>query len=134
VTLTAELQQAIRSSWSVETIWGGDDPDVLQFYIEQFEECPAKNQCLVTALVVQDYLGGYLIRDGSRAHWYNQLPDGSFLDWTREQFGDDYEPRIPIRDDREQLLGSIKPDLRSRYELLRDRVALRMKAQPAEVG
>ena len=45
-------------------------------------------QCAVTALVVQDFLGGELIRAFvcGESHYWNRLPDGSELDLTADQF------------------------------------------------
>ncbi|MET0740292.1 MAG: hypothetical protein ABWZ26_01930, partial [Candidatus Nanopelagicales bacterium] len=54
----------------------------------------ARGQCGVTAMVVNDYLGGELLEAGVRHadgseqgfHTWNRLPDGDEVDWTREQF------------------------------------------------
>jgi hypothetical protein len=50
---------------------------------------PCQGQCAITALVVQDYFGGELLRckmtDGN-SHYWNLLPDGSTEDFTEEQF------------------------------------------------
>jgi hypothetical protein len=55
---------------------------------------PSRGQCGVTALVVNDLLGGSILvaevlwPDGSRqgAHLWNKLPDGSEVDLTLGQF------------------------------------------------
>jgi hypothetical protein len=49
---------------------------------------PAWGQCAVTALVVQDALGGELVRTivDYRSHYFNLLEDGDEIDLTREQF------------------------------------------------
>src|SRR6185436_2099938 len=71
-------------------------------------ENPARGQCGVTALVVQEHLGGDLLladvanADGSRqgVHYFNRLPDGTEVDLTREQFLDGEvvgEPRVVER-------------------------------------
>jgi hypothetical protein len=73
----AELQGRLRVSWSKETasIWTADNP--------------ARGQCSVSALVVQDLLGGDLAKTkvGSAWHFYNQLA-GQRLDFTASQFGE----------------------------------------------
>src|SRR4029077_3189006 len=53
-------------------------------------EAPAWGQCAVTALVVQELLGGDLLRAHVEgiSHYWNRLPDGRDLDFTREQFED----------------------------------------------
>src|SRR4051812_48449353 len=83
----ADIERVIRSSWSEETcdpvdrdVWSTDNP--------------SRGQCAVTALVVQDLLGGDLLlaevlnADGSRQglHYWNRLAGGLELDLTREQF------------------------------------------------
>jgi hypothetical protein len=86
VSLTL-IEVAIRSSWSIESC---DPVDVPNWTAEN----PALGQCGVTALVVQDLLGGELLvaevrhREGSRQgwHYWNRLPGAIEVDLTREQF------------------------------------------------
>ena len=81
------LERALRASWSAETC---DDVDVGHWRPDN----PARGQCGVTALVVQDHLGGELLlaevscADGSRqgVHYWNRLPSGEQVDLTRTQF------------------------------------------------
>lgn len=55
---------------------------------------PARGQCAVTALIVQELVGGELLladvhnHDGSRqgVHFWNRLAGGLEVDLTREQF------------------------------------------------
>jgi len=93
---------------------------------ERTAENPSRDQCGMTALVVQDILGGDLILaevhvQGAQIghHYWNRLPDGSELDLTADQF----RPG-------EQVVGGAvvvrPPDApryhREQYELLRERV------------
>ncbi|CAM5254181.1 hypothetical protein STENM223S_10170 [Streptomyces tendae] len=124
--LLTDIEQAVRASWSAETCtpeyrsrWTGDNP--------------ARDQCGVTAMVLNDLLGGELIRgevhvDGERVdyHWWNRLGRGVEIDLTREQFGP-----------RENVVGGVvvpRPAeirrLREEYELLRDRVLDRLGVRP----
>lgn len=83
----ADIENVIRSSWSLETC----DPVDAPLWTA---EAPARGQCAVTALVVQDLLGGELLMsdvwhaNGSRqgVHYWNRLAGGMELDLTREQF------------------------------------------------
>jgi hypothetical protein len=83
----SEIEQAIRASWSLETC---DPVDVADWSPVN----PARGQCAVTALVVQDLLGGALLlaevrnADGPRqgVHYWNRLAGGLEVDLTREQF------------------------------------------------
>jgi hypothetical protein len=83
----ADIERAIRASWSEETC----DPVALD---EWSPENPGRGQCAVTALVVQDLLGGELLlaevlnADGSwqGLHYWNRLASGAEVDMTRDQF------------------------------------------------
>ena len=108
--------QTIREAWCRET---SADPDIWT------PEVPAIGQCAVTAMVVQDGLGGDLLRSTVKgiSHYWNSIPGMGELDLTRAQFGIDAIPDAPpIIRDREYLDGS--PDTWSRYELLRERMGL----------
>ncbi len=109
------LKKLLLSAWSAETAQGDWTPD-----------CPSLNQCAVTALVVQDYFGGELLRckmtDGD-SHYWNRNPDGTEEDWTIEQFS--FIEGKPLKDDyvireREYVLSF--PKTKMRYKLLKERV------------
>jgi hypothetical protein len=83
VVTLAELEQAIRASWSRDT---SDDDD-------WSPENAGRGQCDITSLVVHDFLGGELLgadvyRDGERieGHMWNRLSSGIEVDLTRDQF------------------------------------------------
>lgn len=85
---------------------------------------PALGQCAVTALIIQDYFGGDILRCmvDKVSHYYNRLPDGTFLDETASQFNDDeiapIEFRNPTTDKgRDYLLSSESTSIR--YEMLK---------------
>ncbi len=83
----AHIDEAIRACWSPETC----DPVDLE---DWSDANPARGQCAVTALVVQDILGGELLvaevhhADGTRqgVHYWNRLASGAEVDLTRAQF------------------------------------------------
>lgn len=88
VPTVAELEQALRASWSRDT---SDDPDGWS------PENPALGQCAVSALVVRAVLGGTLViatvldREGERTpdgHAWVVLEDGRAVDPAFEQFVD----------------------------------------------
>jgi hypothetical protein len=80
------VEAAIRACWSIETC---DPIDVPNWSVAN----PASGQCGVTALMVQDLVGGQLLEaevlnpDGTRQgfHYWNRLPAFD-VDLTREQF------------------------------------------------
>jgi hypothetical protein len=118
------LYAAIEGSWSAETCDPADR--------EQWSSAnPSLGQCGVTALVVNDFLGGDLMfadvvwPDGTAQghHYWNRLPNGSEMDLTLRQF--QAGERV--------LTGRVVvrppgPPRRcaEEYQLLRDRVVLRL--------
>ncbi|MGK5732638.1 YunG family protein [Streptomyces sp. URMC 124] len=116
--LLTDIEKALRSSWGADTC-------TPEYRSRWTPGNPARDQCGVTAMVLNDLLGGELIRgevrvDGVQTdfHWWNRLGGGVEIDLTREQFspeeivtGGVVIPRPP----------EIKR-LREEYELLRDRV------------
>jgi len=79
-------------------------------------------QCAVTALIVQDQLGGTLLRttvDGV-SHYYNRLPGNRCVDLTFDQFphGSRHDAESVERD-RDYVLSH--PATAERYELLNGR-------------
>lgn len=118
--LLADIERAVRSSWSADTC-------TPEFRSRWSADNPARDQCGVTAMVLNDLLGGELLRgevlvNGERVdyHWWNRLGMGVEIDLTREQFGPEeivtagtVIPRPPVTEWRR---------LREEYELLRGRV------------
>ncbi|HEU5244084.1 MAG TPA: hypothetical protein VFU33_06755 [Gaiellaceae bacterium] len=113
------LRPLVRAAWGPDTCY----PHLKE---EWRPDNPGRGQCGMTALVVQDVLGGDLIlaevhvdgvKDGN--HYWNRLPDGTEVDLTDDQFRPDelvVNPQVVHR----------PPDAprrcREQYELLRDRV------------
>jgi hypothetical protein len=98
-------------TWCAETAKGNWNPNN-----------PSLNQCAITALVVQDYFGGELLRclmTNGDSHYWNRLPDGTEVDLTEDQFRD-IEAK-PLKIDfvvrtREYVLSF--PETSRRYHLL----------------
>jgi hypothetical protein len=118
----ALLEIALRTAWNADT---SSDPTAWS------ASNPAWGQCAITALVVQDELGGELLRAAAPggSHYWNRLPDGTEVDLTREQFGQGFTPGEAAVRDREYVL-SFTPT-RHRYELLRSRVGSKYVAMAA---
>jgi hypothetical protein len=108
------LVLALRLSWGADT--SGDPPNWT-------ETNPAIGQCGVTALVVQDQLGGslaYGIVNGG-PHYWNVLPTEQELDLARQQFCSVFlKEQGHTLVTRDYLLGL--PDTARRYYILRHRV------------
>jgi hypothetical protein len=129
-TLT-EVERAVRASWGADTCDPADRAD-------RCRENPARGQCGVTALVLNDLFGGDLVLGEVRVagervgvHYWNRFGAGVEVDLTREQ----------SRPDEEVVGGEVVrrpagPPRRAReeYELLRDRVAARLSERGLEVA
>jgi hypothetical protein len=104
------LREAVEASWSQETsatpsLWSPENP--------------ARGQCAVTALIVQDWLGGDLIRGiiNGESHYWNRIDTCEIVDWTLQQF---VSPRLEgggVRRERSYVLSF--PATASRYEALK---------------
>jgi hypothetical protein len=115
-----QLKTALQESWCKETAYKNYwDPKNI-----------AAGQCTVSALIVQDYLGGdiirYKIKDEERfSHYANQV-NGKIIDTTISQFVNGEElAGAPLRltgfaSVREYLLDS--SDTKHRYEILKSKV------------
>lgn len=118
-----DLIKALEASWGPDTAYDKNDWST---------ENPARGQCVVSSLLVQDHLGGELLKCSvkgdnlSETHYFNQLPDGSTLDTTASQ----YTTSVSFTPDaisfdgfssiREKRLSD--DDTHRRYELLKGRV------------
>lgn len=120
-TVMQEVEQAIRSSWTIDT---SSRPD------QWSEDNRARGQCVPSALVMQDYFGGTLKRYQTsylgepETHYVNLLdPDGEEVDVTKFQYPEGFQ-KVASESDlqdyksiREKLLAD--PSTAHRYELLR---------------
>jgi hypothetical protein len=109
----AELTKAIARSWSRET---SDDPQ------RWSDSNPARGQCAVTALIVQDFFGGDLLRANISLtpHYWNRLPNRCELDLTKGQFKEVAISGAPIESTRQFVLSF--STTRRNYKRLRKRV------------
>lgn len=108
----------------IQRAWAADTAHMGQWDPEQ----PAKGQCAVTALLVQELLGGGIVKadftdiEASGTHYWNMLPNGQALDLTQAQFTAWVEFSSVQPRDREHLLRD--PDTFARYKRLKDRLGL----------
>ena len=113
-TMNSALVNKIKNSWCQETAhpayasrWSKDNPSA--------------GQCLVTALLIQDELGGdiYDCKVGRSRHFYNVV-NGEKIDLTFDQFPAGSECKDSRIRDRKSLLSNA--ETRQRYELLKELV------------
>ena len=126
----SKLVEVLRKSWNRDTCYEG-------CVDEWSPDNPAWGQCAVTALVVQDYLGGKIVwtmltlPDGRRAaHYFNEINEEE-IDLTKEQLPEGTivprgEPRTEKGSTRDYIL-SFPITLKQRYELLKQRVEEEIK-------
>lgn len=116
------LATAIEASWSAETSYCPD---------EWSRHNPARGQCVVTALLVQDLFAGDLqkyktsFNNKSETH-YSNLIDGEEFDLTRSQYPryQDLRPVYIDEANQESLRAKLLTggNTQARYELLRRQV------------
>ena len=128
VVLNAEqLRPILRAAWGPDTC---DPHDLADWRPDN----PARGQCGVTALVVQDLLGGDLVlgevfvdRTKVGHHYWNRLPGGHDIDFTADQF----HPAEVVTGGQVQHRPPDAPRrCREQYELLRRRVLAALAARP----
>jgi hypothetical protein len=112
------LERVIRAAWGVDTCASEDVP-------MWHPANPARGQCGVTALVLNDLLGGDLVCgevhvNGVRVdyHWWNRLAGGLDVDLTREQFS----PEEIVVGGRVVIRPATMSRCQEEYERLRGRV------------
>lgn len=125
-----ELSEALQASWGADTAYSPK---------EWNKENKARGQCVISSLVVQDYLGGDLIRyeinEGQlhETHYMNQLSDGTVIDTTASQYTSPVNmKRKPIdigefASIRDKRLADKSTAMR--YEVLKHRVEQRLTLQ-----
>ena len=113
------LEPLVRAAWGADTC---DPSDLADWRPGN----PARGQCGVTALVLQDLLGGDLIlgkvfEGGVQTgyHYWNRLPDGREIDLTAEQFR---PGEVVVGREVPQRPPGPPRRCREQYELLRRRV------------
>ena len=106
-----ELKQLLIQSWSLETCspglrkkWSKDNPSL--------------GQCAITALIINDYFGGKIMRCmSSTGSYYYNLINCEIIDLTVDQFlGETPQYEKGEERTREYLLGN--DDIKKRYETL----------------
>jgi hypothetical protein len=121
------LRPLLRAAWGPDTCY----PDASE---DWRPDNPARAQCGMTALVVQDILGGDLILgevhvDGVKVgnHYWNRLPDGSEVDLTADQF---LPGEVVVNGEVKYRPPDAPRRCREQYELLRERVLAALEEAP----
>ena len=116
----AALRAALEKSWGADTARGPWYPEI-----------PTLNQCVPTALVVQDWLGGVIRRCKTQegdSHYWNLLPSGEVIDLTADQFLSITDKPLHYTETERTLEYILSnPDTLRRYQLLAERVRMHLK-------
>lgn len=103
-----EVKKIIKMSWKKETCYPTSQKD-------WSKENPSLGQCAVTSLIINDFLGGKIMRCmcNGMSHYYN-LINGEIIDLTVDQFAGEI-PDYPNGEERtrDYLLSS--SDTKNRY-------------------
>lgn len=75
-----KISKALAKSWCQETATFADVTK------KWSKDNPSYGQCLVSAAIINDLFGGKLVFDRVNHHYWNELPDGTWQDFTRVQF------------------------------------------------
>ena len=125
------LRPILRAGWGADTCDPHDLPDWRPGN-------PARGQCGVTALIIQDLLGGDLILGEVYAgdtkvghHYWNRLPDGHEADLTADQFS---AHEVVVGGRVQQRRPGPPARCRRQYELLRRRVTAALDVAAAQNG
>lgn len=116
ITRSAELilEKCLKSVWSIDTCCPKNHARWNK------ESNPWAGQCLVTALIVQDYFGGDLWYCKHYDHYWNKLENDLEIDLTINQFPPDFEPCFDCVKFRKTVLND--KNLSLRYNILRNLV------------
>lgn len=118
----SKLEEALQKSWTKET---SSDPE------NWTSQNPAWGQCAVTALIINDYLGGEIVWAEARlpegrtiSHYFNNI-EGKEVDLTRIQFPEGtiiplgVEKKKEYASTREYVLQAPGSTTKARYEILK---------------
>ncbi|MEK6760774.1 MAG: hypothetical protein AABX93_02515 [Nanoarchaeota archaeon] len=124
------LEEAVKSSWGKDTCY---PPSAEKWSSEN----SALGQCAVTALVVNDYLGGEILNCKSLHHYYNLLQDHTIVDLTKSQFPEGTlinSDRFVLRENLLYGESAEKANTLNRYYILRKRVSDKLAcSQPTPI-
>ena len=106
-----ELEYILRKSWNRETC-------VPSMQNDWNSNNPSLGQCAITSLVVNDFMGGKIMRcmASTGSHYYN-LVNNEIVDLTREQFGEEV-PGYEEGEERTRQYLLSNEDTKNRYYML----------------
>ena len=121
-----ELEKIIKLSWSKETCY-----PTLQN--EWNEENPSLGQCAITALIINDFMGGKIMRCMcvDISHYYNFI-NNKIVDLTKEQFNG-ITPNYLSGEERTREYILSNKDTKKRYLILLKNVFIFLFFPPSTI-
>lgn len=113
-----KIEKALEKSWCGKTATFADMQN------KWSEDNKARGQCLVTAVIINDLLGGKLVYDRANHHFWNELPDRTWQDFTRSQFKNGKVFSVTKYKTKDEILydeHAIKNKTAQRYKLLKQK-------------
>ena len=83
-----------------------------------------RGQCLVTSVLINDLFGGKIVYDRTNHHFWNELPDKTWQDFSRSQFKTETPLKITKYKTKREVLSdehAIKHNTAGRYLLLKQK-------------
>ena len=113
-----KIEKALAHAWCKETATFGNEDK------QWSSQNPAYGQCMVSSIIINDLFGGKLVYDKVNHHYWNELPDDTWQDFTRRQYKNKVDfivNRYKTKDDVLSDEYAIKHNAKGRYELLKQK-------------
>jgi hypothetical protein len=107
-----DIFNKIRKCWSIETCYPNDRK-------KWSVHLPETGHCVITALLIQDLFGGFIVFNKEYHHYWNILPNDGEIDLTRKQFSGVEQMRIDGYRPREYFMSN--DDTAQRYLVLKNK-------------
>lgn len=123
-----KVEEAIKKSWDKKTCHPEDSK-------KWSEKEPARGQCGVSVLIIQDYFGGEIAFNRKHKHVWNILPNGSHYDIAKDKFPKEVKVEVEGTITRNNMFyteSAKKAKVRKRYDLLSARVKRNLTEKPLE--
>ncbi len=118
-----KIGAAFEKSWGRDTTF----PDLKHTWNDQNK---ALGQCALTSLIIFDLFGGKIIYNKENFHLWNELPDGTQQDFSRNQFKEERVFTIYKYKSKDEVLYDEvgkETQIEDRYLLLKERFLIHLK-------
>ena len=124
----SKIEKAFKNTWTKKSALPYNEfPESSK---KLLKEDKALGQCVPTSLIVCDLFGGRMIYDKANFHIWNELPDGTQQDFSRNQFKDGTVFSIYKYKTKEEILNNEfdrRTNISRRYQLLKKKFERELK-------